>query len=90
MARVSVGVRSMAVILFNKWLLAYSGFPFPLALTMCVRTPPRRHFARSRLAQPLLRASHTHAERAAPAATSRLAAERARLEASLRGARSPH
>jgi hypothetical protein len=27
---------SMAVILFNKWLLAYSGFPFPLALTMCV------------------------------------------------------
>jgi len=25
----------MAVILFNKWLLAYSGFPFPLALTMC-------------------------------------------------------
>lgn len=26
--------RSMAVILFNKWLLAYSGFPFPLALTM--------------------------------------------------------
>lgn len=27
--------RSMAVILFNKWLLAYSGFPFPLALTMC-------------------------------------------------------
>jgi len=27
---------SMAVILFNKWLLAYSGFPYPLALTMCV------------------------------------------------------
>jgi hypothetical protein len=27
----------MAVILFNKWILAYSGFPFPLALTMCVR-----------------------------------------------------
>jgi hypothetical protein len=27
---------SMAVILFNKWILAYSGFPFPLALTMCV------------------------------------------------------
>ena len=25
----------MAVILFNKWILAYSGFPFPLALTMC-------------------------------------------------------
>jgi hypothetical protein len=32
--------RSMAVILFNKWLLAYSGFPFPLALTMCA--PARR------------------------------------------------
>jgi hypothetical protein len=27
----------MSVILFNKWLLAYSGFPFPLALTMCAR-----------------------------------------------------
>ncbi|GMH44114.1 hypothetical protein BSKO_12048 [Bryopsis sp. KO-2023] len=25
---------SISVILFNKWLLAYSGFPFPLALTM--------------------------------------------------------
>lgn len=32
---------SMSVILFNKWLLAYSGFPFPLALTMCVT--PLRH-----------------------------------------------
>ena len=26
--------RSMSVILFNKWILAYSGFPFPLALTL--------------------------------------------------------
>jgi hypothetical protein len=25
---------SIAVILFNKWLLAYSGFPYPIALTM--------------------------------------------------------
>lgn len=25
---------SIAVILFNKWLLAYSGFPFPIALTL--------------------------------------------------------
>lgn len=25
---------STAVILFNKWLLAYSGFPYPIALTM--------------------------------------------------------
>lgn len=25
---------SIAVILFNKWLLAYSGFPFPIALTV--------------------------------------------------------
>lgn len=25
---------SISVILFNKWLLAYSGFPFPIALTM--------------------------------------------------------
>ncbi|GMH42906.1 hypothetical protein BSKO_10828 [Bryopsis sp. KO-2023] len=25
---------SISVILFNKWLLAFSGFPFPLALTM--------------------------------------------------------
>lgn len=25
---------SIAVILFNKWLLAYSGFPYPLTLTM--------------------------------------------------------
>lgn len=25
---------SCAVILFNKWLLAYSGFPFPIALTL--------------------------------------------------------
>jgi uncharacterized membrane protein len=25
---------SVAVILFNKWLLAYSGFPYPIALTM--------------------------------------------------------
>lgn len=25
---------STSVILFNKWLLAYSGFPFPIALTM--------------------------------------------------------
>ncbi|WIA28015.1 hypothetical protein OEZ86_010603 [Tetradesmus obliquus] len=25
---------SIAVILFNKWLLAYSGFPFPIALTI--------------------------------------------------------
>jgi len=24
---------SIAVILFNKWLLAYSGFPYPIALT---------------------------------------------------------
>lgn len=32
----------MAVILFNKWLLAYSGFPFPLALTMCVPEQQRR------------------------------------------------
>lgn len=25
---------SISVILFNKWLLAYSGFPFPIALTL--------------------------------------------------------
>ena len=25
---------SIAVILFNKWLLAYSGFPYPIALTV--------------------------------------------------------
>ena len=25
---------SGAVILYNKWLLAYGGFPFPIALTM--------------------------------------------------------
>lgn len=25
---------SISVILFNKWLLAYSGFPYPIALTM--------------------------------------------------------
>lgn len=25
---------SISVILFNKWLLAYSGFPFPIALTV--------------------------------------------------------
>lgn len=25
---------SCSVILFNKWLLAYSGFPFPIALTL--------------------------------------------------------
>lgn len=25
---------SISVILFNKWLLAYSGFPYPLALTL--------------------------------------------------------
>ena len=25
---------SIAVIMFNKWLLAYSGFPFPIALTL--------------------------------------------------------
>lgn len=25
---------SIAVILFNKWLLAFSGFPFPIALTL--------------------------------------------------------
>eukprot|EP00976_Prorocentrum_cordatum_P072820 1180856-Prorocentrum_minimum.AAC.2 len=25
---------SMAVIMYNKWILAYSGFPYPLALTM--------------------------------------------------------
>ena len=25
---------SIAVIMFNKWLLAYSGFPFPIALTV--------------------------------------------------------
>lgn len=24
---------SISVILFNKWLLAYSGFPYPIALT---------------------------------------------------------
>ena len=90
MARVAAGVRSMAVILFNKWLLAYSGFPFPLALTMCVRSPPRLRFARSCVAHPLLRASHTHAERAAPAAIFRPAAERARRTALPRGVRSPH
>lgn len=26
----------MAVILFNKWILAYSGFKYPIALTLCV------------------------------------------------------
>lgn len=25
---------SISVIMFNKWLLAYSGFPYPIALTM--------------------------------------------------------
>lgn len=25
---------SGAVIIYNKWLLAYGGFPFPIALTM--------------------------------------------------------
>ena len=25
---------SMSVILFNKWLLAFSGFPYPIALTV--------------------------------------------------------
>ena len=25
---------SCAVIMFNKWVLAYSGFPFPIALTL--------------------------------------------------------
>ena len=25
---------SISVILFNKWLLAFSGFPFPIALTL--------------------------------------------------------
>jgi hypothetical protein len=25
---------STSVIMFNKWLLAYSGFPFPIALTV--------------------------------------------------------
>lgn len=25
---------SIAVIMFNKWLLAYSGFPFPISLTL--------------------------------------------------------
>lgn len=25
---------SISVILFNKWLLAYSGFPFPISLTL--------------------------------------------------------
>ena len=25
---------SMAVILFNKWLLAFAGFPFPITLTL--------------------------------------------------------
>ncbi len=25
---------SITVILFNKWLLAFSGFPFPIALTI--------------------------------------------------------
>ena len=25
---------SISVILFNKWLLAFSGFPYPIALTM--------------------------------------------------------
>lgn len=36
---------SMAVIMFNKWLLAYSGFPYPIALTLwcapAARTAPR-------------------------------------------------
>ena len=26
---------SCSLIIFNKWILAESGFPFPLALTMC-------------------------------------------------------
>lgn len=25
---------SISVILFNKWLLAYSGFPYPISLTL--------------------------------------------------------
>ncbi len=25
---------SISVIMFNKWVLAYSGFPFPIALTL--------------------------------------------------------
>ena len=44
---------SMAVILFNKWLLAYSGFPFPLALTMCVPEGEQARAAGDATAPPL-------------------------------------
>lgn len=43
----------MAVILFNKWLLAYSGFPFPLALTMCVPEGEQARAAGDATAPPL-------------------------------------